>query len=88
VKPQGYIPASASPSAHEGADLHIRNVVKVAALLAVVLVTSILILALFFRQMERLHPGRTRARGSGIPASPRAPLADPSPAGSPSRPAS
>jgi len=59
MKPQGYIPASASPSAHEGADLYIRNVVKVAALLAATLVTSILILALFFRHLEKLHPNRS-----------------------------
>ena len=59
MKPQGYIPASASPSAHEGADLHIRNVVKVAALLGVTLVVSILILALFFQLMEKTHPNRT-----------------------------
>ena len=59
MKPQGYIPASASPSAREGADLHIRNVVKVAALLAGTLVTSILILVLFFRHMEKLYPNRT-----------------------------
>jgi hypothetical protein len=76
VKPQGYIPASASPSAHEGADLHIRNVVKVAALLAATLVTSILILALFFRHMESLHPGRTseaapEVQESQLPPTPR-----------------
>ncbi len=59
MKPQGYIPASASPSAREGADLHIRNVVKVAALLAGTLVTSILILVLFFRHMEKLYPNRS-----------------------------
>lgn len=59
MKPQGYIPASASPSAHEGADLHIRNVVRVAALLAATLVTSILILILFFRHMEKRYPNRS-----------------------------
>jgi hypothetical protein len=59
VKPQGYIPPSASPSAHEGADLHIRNVVTVAAVLGVTLIISILIVALFFRYMEKAHPGRT-----------------------------
>ncbi len=59
MKPQGYIPASASPSAREGADLHIRNVVKVAALLGVILVLSICILALFFRLMEKSYPNRT-----------------------------
>jgi len=59
VKPQGYIPASAAPSAHEGADLHIRNVVKVAALLGATLIASILVLALFFQHMEKSYPERT-----------------------------
>jgi hypothetical protein len=59
MKPQGYIPSSASPSAREGADLHIRNVVRVAALLAATLVISILILVLFFRHLEKLYPNRT-----------------------------
>ncbi len=59
MKPQGYIPGSASPSAHEGADLHIRNVVKVAALLGVILVVTILFLALFFQLMEKTYPKRT-----------------------------
>ena len=58
MKPQGYIPASASPSAHEGADLHIRNVVKVAAVLGVTLVVSIVIVALFFQLMEKTYPNR------------------------------
>jgi hypothetical protein len=76
VKPQGYIPASASPSAHEGADLHLRNVVKVAALLAATLVASILILLLFFRHMEKQYPGRTseaapEVRESQLPPIPR-----------------
>ena len=59
MKPQGYIPPSASPSAHEGADLHIRNVVKVVALLGVTLIVSILIVTLFFRHMEKIHTDRT-----------------------------
>ena len=59
MKPQGFIPASASPSAHEGADLHIRNVVKVAALLGATLIASILVLALFFQHMEKSYPERT-----------------------------
>ncbi len=76
MKPQGYIPPSASPSAHEGADLHIGNVVKVAALLAATLVTSILLLLLFFRHMERKYPGRTSEAApvvleSQLPPAPR-----------------
>ena len=76
MKPQGYIPASASPSAHEGADLHIRNVVKVAALLGFILVLTILILTLFFQLMERTHPGRSSEAApvvaeSELPPAPR-----------------
>ena len=59
MKPQGYIPASAAPSAHEGADLHVRNVVKVAALLGATLIASILVVALFFQHMEKSYPERT-----------------------------
>lgn len=59
MKPQGYIPPSASPSAHEGADLHIRSVVKVAALLGVTLIVSILIVTLFFKLLEKTYPKRT-----------------------------
>jgi hypothetical protein len=74
VKPQGYIPASASPSAHEGADLHIRNVVKVAALMGVILVLSILILTLFFRAMEKTYPSRTSEAAPVVTASELPPL--------------
>ena len=59
MKPQGYIPRSASHSAREGADLHIRNVVKAAATLGATLIAVILVLMLFFRLMEKNHPNRT-----------------------------
>jgi hypothetical protein len=76
MKPQGYIPPSAPPSAHEGADLHIRKVVSVAALLAATLVLSILILALFFRHLEKTYPARTseaapQVQASDLPPVPR-----------------
>ncbi len=76
MKPQGYIPESASPSAHEGADLHVRNVVKVAFLLGVTLVVSILIVALFFQLMEKTYPNRTSEAApvvveSELPPTPR-----------------
>jgi hypothetical protein len=74
VKPQGYIPPSASPSAHEGADLHIRNVVKVAALLGLVLGLTILILTLFFRQMEKRYPNRSSEAAPVVPESELPPL--------------
>jgi hypothetical protein len=59
VKPQGFIPASASPSAHEPADLHVRKVVWVAGVLIGTLVVSILALILFFHHLNREYPRRT-----------------------------
>ena len=69
MKPQGYIPSSASPSAREGADLHIRKVVSVACLLAGTLVVSILVLALFFQHMEKKYPNRTSEAAPQVPIS-------------------
>jgi hypothetical protein len=76
MKPQGYVPPSASPSAHEGADLHIPIVLRAAAILAVTLVASLLILALFFRHLERAYPARTseaapRVTDADLPPAPR-----------------
>jgi hypothetical protein len=59
MKPQGFIPPSASPSAHEAADLHVPIILRVAVVLGFTLVGSILLLILFFRHMERKYPGRT-----------------------------
>jgi hypothetical protein len=59
MKPQGFVPPSAAPSAHEGADLHVRKVVGVAAILAGTLVASILVLILYFHHLNRVYPGRT-----------------------------
>jgi hypothetical protein len=76
VKPQGYIPPDASPSAHEGADLHTRNVVKVTGILVGALGISILVLVLFFRHMEKKYPNRTSEaapviQDSQLPPAPR-----------------
>ena|SRR5579871_6484374 len=59
MKPQGFVPVSSSPSAHEAADLHVRKVVGMAALLFVTLVASILGLLLVFHFMNGEYPGRT-----------------------------
>jgi hypothetical protein len=59
MKPQGYVPPSAPPSAHEASDLHIPIILRVAAILGVTLVASILIIALFFRSMEHAYGPRT-----------------------------
>ncbi len=84
MKPQGYVPSSASPSAHEPADLHVGLVVRVAVILAVALAASILALVFFFRQLEHRYPARTseaspRVTASDLPPAPRlqtAPLLD------------
>jgi hypothetical protein len=59
MKPQGYVPPSASPSAHEASDLHIPIILRVAAVLGVTLMASILVIALFFRTMEHIYGPRT-----------------------------
>jgi hypothetical protein len=74
VKPQGFIPPAASPSAHEGADLHIGNVVRVASWTGVILVVSILLLALFFHGMEQKYPGRTSEAAPTVTPSELPPL--------------
>jgi hypothetical protein len=76
MKPQGFIPDSASPSAHEPADLHVRSVVRVAALLAGTLVASILVLLVFFHHLNQEFPGRTseaapRVTAADLPPVPR-----------------
>ena len=59
MKPQGFVPPSAAPSAHEGADLHVQKVVWLAAILFVVLVLSILTVLLDFKHLHRTYPDRT-----------------------------
>jgi hypothetical protein len=76
MKPQGYIPAEASPSAREGADIHIRNVVAMAIALALTVFSSVLILTLFFRYLENGYPRRTSeaaplVQGNELPPAPR-----------------
>ena len=58
MKPQGFVPPSASPSAHEAADLDLPIILRVAIVLGVVLVVSILVLLLFFRHLEKDYPAR------------------------------
>ncbi len=76
MKPQGYVPPSASPSAHEAADLHIPIILRVAAVLGVTLVVSILVIAFFFRTMEHVYGPRTSEAApevtpSELPPAPR-----------------
>jgi hypothetical protein len=69
MKPQGFIPTSASPSAHEASDLHVPAILRVAAVLSFTLVASILVLILFFRHMEQEYPGRTSEAAPQVTAS-------------------
>lgn len=59
MKPQGFIPASASPSAREPADLHVRKVAWIGGVLIGTLVVSLLTLILFFHHLNQKYPGRT-----------------------------
>jgi hypothetical protein len=58
MKPQGHIPASDSPAAHEAADINVSRIVRIVALLGVIVVTSILALLFFFRWAEHSYPAR------------------------------
>jgi hypothetical protein len=69
MKPQGFVPPSAEPSAHEASDLHIGNILRVAGVLGITLVVSILVLILFFRHMEKTYPARTSEASPEVPAS-------------------
>ena len=76
MKPQGFVPPSASPSAHEGSDLHVQKVVWLAAILVVVLVLSILMVLLDFKHLHRTFPDRTSEAApvvttAGLPPAPR-----------------
>ncbi len=76
MKPQGHIPASASPSAHEPADLDISRVLRSAGVLALIIAGSILVLLLFFRLVQHEFPARTseaapRVETSQLPPEPR-----------------
>jgi hypothetical protein len=84
MKPQGFIPPSASPSAHEAADLDVPKILRVVTIIAGTLLASILVLILFFRHMEQNYPARTSEAApqvafSQLPPNPRVqanPMAD------------
>ncbi len=76
MKPQGYIPDSASPSAHEGADLDVPLVLRVAAMLGATLLVCVVAMALLFHHFEHKYPGRTSeaaptVRPVDLPPAPR-----------------
>lgn len=74
MKPQGYVPPSASPSAHEGTDIHFSTVVRVMVILGLALVFSILAVIFFFRHLEQKYPGRTSEAAPQVTASDLPPL--------------
>ncbi|HEY0257932.1 MAG TPA: hypothetical protein VGC39_10855 [Candidatus Methylacidiphilales bacterium] len=59
MKPQGHIPASASPSAHEGADLNVPLVVRIVVILAATLVALVAAVILLFHNFANVYPKRT-----------------------------
>jgi hypothetical protein len=59
MKPQGYIPASASPSAHEGADLDIKLVVRTGIVLVSTLAVLIVLIVIFFWYLNHVYANRT-----------------------------
>jgi hypothetical protein len=59
VKPQGHIPKSALPSAHEGADLNVPLVARVAVILAATLVVLVVLVVFLFYFFNHEYPART-----------------------------
>jgi hypothetical protein len=59
MKPQGHIPESASPSAHEGADLNVPLVARVAVILAATLVVLVVLVVFLFHYFNHKYPART-----------------------------
>ena len=59
MKPQGHIPPSAAPGAHEGADLNVPLITRIAALLGAGLVVLALAAMFAFFLYEKQYPHRT-----------------------------
>jgi hypothetical protein len=74
MKPQGYVPPLASPSAHEGTDIHFSRVVRVMVILGLALVVSIVAVIFFFRHLEQKYPERTSEAEPQVTASDLPPL--------------
>ena len=70
MTPQGHIPPSATPGAHEHAEADARAIFRTALVIGLILVALILMLLLFFRVLEQLYPARTSE------AAPRVTMAD------------
>jgi hypothetical protein len=84
VKPQGHVPASAPIGAHEGADLDVPLITRLAVLLGSILVLLVLGTLLTFHLYEKQYPHRTSeaapvVTSAELPPAPQlqvAPLAD------------
>jgi hypothetical protein len=84
MKPQGHVPASARIGAHEGADLDVPLIARLAALLGSILVLLVLATMVIFYLYEKQYPHRTSeaapvVTSAELPPAPRlqvAPRAD------------
>jgi hypothetical protein len=74
MKPQGYVPPSAPPSAHEGTDIHFSRVVRMMVILGVALVVSIVAVTFLFRHLQQKYPGRTSEAAPQVTTSDLPPL--------------
>lgn len=59
MKPQGYVPPAAPPSAHEGADLDVPLILRIAAVIAPILAVLIVAVAVLFHYFNHVHTNRT-----------------------------
>jgi hypothetical protein len=76
MKPQGHIPASASPSAHEAADLDVPLIARIVVILTATLVVLVVVVVYLFHRFNHEYPGRTSEASpvvapSELPPAPR-----------------
>jgi hypothetical protein len=74
MKPQGHIPSTASPSAHEGADLNVPLVARVVVILAATLVVLVLLVVVLFHYFNHEYPARTSEAAPVVVAADLPPL--------------
>ena len=80
MKPQGHVPAAAPLGAHEGADLDVPLITRIAAWLAAILVLLVLATLLVFHLYEKQYPHRTSeaapvVTSADLPPAPRLQIA-------------
>jgi hypothetical protein len=77
VKPEaveGIIPPAESPSPHEEGKINAPVILRVALVLSITLVVCILLLLIFFQELERKYPRRTSEADPLVTASDLPPL--------------